>query len=110
MDANGLLLDEEGYPTEATLDEIRTAAPLAALQLAERAWSSYGWASRQLSEPERLVVSRNHCDGEFIRFATGGWSGNESIISALTDNLMVSALCWQLSARGGLHIYEVPPR
>src|SRR5262245_55643391 len=103
-----MLLDADGYPTEDALDAIRIAPPREALELAERAWSSYGWVSRQLSEPERLVATRHGCDGEYIRFATGGWSGNESIISALTDNLMCAALCWQLSARGGLHIYQVP--
>lgn len=42
----------------------------------------------------------------FLRFATGGWSGNEDMMHALTENYPVMA-CWRLSARGGLHIFEV---
>ncbi len=42
-----------------------------------------------------------------LRLATGGWSGNESIIQALNENYMFGMVCWQLSKRGGLHIYKL---
>jgi hypothetical protein len=43
-----------------------------------------------------------------LRLATGGWSGNESILAALDKNVMFGMLCWQMSKRGGLHIYKIP--
>jgi hypothetical protein len=100
-------LTDGDYPTEETLDRIRTTPPRDALALAERAWHYDGWATRELDAHERALV---HADpGEaFLRFATGGWSGNESLIDALEANLLVRALCWRLSSRGGLHIYEIP--
>ncbi len=45
---------------------------------------------------------------ERIRIATGGWSGNESIIAALGNNPIIGVFYWQLSARGGLEIYIIP--
>ena len=42
-----------------------------------------------------------------LRLATAGWSGNESIIAALSKNRMWDLMCWQSSHRGGLHIYHV---
>lgn len=102
-------LTDGDYPTEDTLDAIEKASPREALELAERAWHWDDWVTRTLKDHERLLMSAGATDDtEFIRFATGGWSGNESIISALNKNLMVRAVCWQLSARGGLHIYELP--
>lgn len=101
-------LTDGDYPTEETLTAIEKAAPHEALELAERAWHWDGWATRTLKDHERLMMSAG-CDDdtEFIRFATGGWSGNESIINSLNTNWKVRAMCWQLSARGGLHIYEL---
>ena len=42
------------------------------------------------------------------RIATGGWSGNESIIDALSENVVFWMICWRLSQRGGLYIFELP--
>ena len=100
-------LTEDGYPTDEALERIRVAEPREALELAERAWHWDGWATRELKPAERDIVSGDGSK-QFIRFATGGWSGNESIISALDANWVVTMLCWQMSARGGLHIYELP--
>ncbi len=44
-----------------------------------------------------------------LRLATGGWSGNEDIIRALDKNFMFGQVCWQMSKRGGLHIYKFKP-
>ena len=43
-----------------------------------------------------------------LRLATGGWSGNEDILKALDKNFMFGMTCWEMSKRGGLHIYKVP--
>lgn len=46
-------------------------------------------------------------DGEW-RLATGGWSGNESIIDAMQSNFMFWSMCWQMSRRGGLFFFKLP--
>ena len=38
-------------------------------------------------------------------FITGGWSGNEDIISALKANTMFWMMMWQSSDRGGKHVF-----
>lgn len=43
---------------------------------------------------------------KFWKFATGGWSGNEEIITAIEQNYFFMAVCWYLSKRGGLYWFE----
>ncbi len=46
--------------------------------------------------------------GRRWRFATGGWSGNESLQGAMMGNRMARALAWKMSRKGGLTVWEVP--
>lgn len=46
--------------------------------------------------------------GRNYGIASGGWSGNEEIISAMQDNLIFWTLCWQGSERGGHYKFELP--
>lgn len=39
--------------------------------------------------------------------STGGWSGNEELISALRQNVMAWSLCWVQERRGGHYIFEI---
>lgn len=37
---------------------------------------------------------------------TGGWSGNEEIIDALSKNFIFWSMCWQKSTRGGNYYFK----
>jgi len=45
---------------------------------------------------------------KWIKFATGGWSGNEEIIGAMRANYGLWSLYWESSHRGGLHVFHAP--
>jgi hypothetical protein len=103
--------DADGYPTEETLDIISTwdiqniTKDVEELLLyVKRAWRY----------PEYFTTSkkrfRRFKGGSLIRryfVSTGGWSGNESLISALVQNHVFWLLSWQQSERGGHYIFEV---
>ena len=44
----------------------------------------------------------------FLNLATGGWSANEAIASALRDNRAFWAVYWDSSHRGGLDVLRMP--
>jgi hypothetical protein len=84
-------MDDDGYPTDATLDAIRDwpqTDHAGLLAFVREAWRNPEWGWR---EDE---------DGT-LRLSTGGWSGNESIIDALGANTMFWMFWWQSSRRGG---------
>lgn len=57
--------------------------------------------------PEFATITKKPDGTLVLTLITGGWSGNESIILALGKN-MFSVNFWELSQRGGLHVYEIP--
>lgn len=105
--------DADGYPTDDTLEAIEkwSYQDLAGcLDFCRAAWHwGEDWANENVSPAEREVLMADEGD-RFARFATGGWSGNESIMSALKGNHMIRALAWRFSSRGGLHIFQYPNR
>jgi hypothetical protein len=104
--------DKHGYPTEATLHRIETwpisgtEDMIALLGFVRVAWRYEDWGFRvakRWRRPSKGMAPR-------LRYAisTGGWSGNEDIISALQGNGMFWGLTWRSSRRGGHYAFEVP--
>lgn len=95
--------DADGYPTEETLMAIR-AWPKdwqALLEYVQEAWQY----------DDRITYSESTEEfhpGFFWYLSTGGWSGNEDIISALQANTLFWVSCWWSSRRGGHFEFIVP--
>lgn len=98
------------YPTEEELARVTAEAdPTRALDLVAELWSSFGSVSRVLTAHEGYLV--HAAPGlQHLRLATGGWSGNESLIDALRTNRIVWLFTWRLSACGGLFIFRYPEK
>ena len=89
---------EDNYPEEDELEKIKTwpheNGYTGLLDYCISIWTFSGWAEKKRA-------------GKY-RFATGGWSGNESIIEALTENHIFWMSCWESSHRGGLYWFVLP--
>jgi hypothetical protein len=103
--------DADGYPTEETLERIRTwptatlADMAAAMDFAGLAWSYPDlWkCDPDFRDPKWPSFPRRR-----YVFSTGGWSGNESIVGAIEANQMlqmIGAWSWR---RGGHYEYRFP--
>ena len=92
----------EQWPVQGlAIDSLRSC-----LDFVIDSWDNhYGSVSRTLSSTELSMVHAQKGE-KFIRFATGGWSGNEALINALRLNWMAHGLAWVATVRGGLHIYR----
>lgn len=89
-----LELNGDGYPTEATLQNIKSWPVEKAPELFDglsKIWryNNYVWKV-----------------GQSWHLATGGWSGNEEIIDALRENVAIWSLYWLSSNRGGRHVFD----
>lgn len=94
---NAPAFDEHGYPTEATEEAIAKWPfddPPGFLAYVNIAWNHH--------------YGRIWQDGNILKLATGGWSGNESIISAMQNNIVLWSMLWQSSHRGGLTALRLP--
>jgi hypothetical protein len=94
-------MSDQEYPTEEDLKKIREWTyedgheELAQFVCNIWHWPEFGatfrdWAKDDFDTPYRE-----------LRLATGGLSGNASIVCALYDNVMFRMLCWYSSHRGG---------
>lgn len=100
--------DADGYPTDETLEIVQTWSITtlddceALLLYVQRAWRYPTYFTRHARRIREWKV------GSLKRkwsVSTGGWSGNESLISALEANYIFMALCWRSSRRGGHYEY-----
>jgi hypothetical protein len=85
------------YPTEKELDIIRQfpidkVGSMALAQLVVELWHWEDYAK---------------LNGRRLELHTGGWSGNEDIISALQDNFLFWNLCWEKTTRGGHYHFKI---
>lgn len=90
--------DQDGYPTEAELDRIRTWPPSAgwreAFAFIRTCWWAADWGFSE--------------QGDAYSLSTGGWSGNEEIITAMMANKLLWTVCWSSVRRGGHYVFQIP--
>jgi len=86
-----------GYPAEECLGAIETWAfnerPLEEFLTYIKAMWIY---------PDRWEQTE-----EKLTLSTGGWSGNESLITAMENNRVFWMMCWEESRRGGHYIFDL---
>jgi len=83
------MLDRDGYPTDETLARVRTWDAMDCDGLFEFLQSI--WYA-----PTYIYRGR-----KYWHVSTAGWSGNEDLMQALSENHVFWALWWQESKRGG---------
>ena len=94
--------DSDGYPTEETLQFIeKSQNPRVLVPFVVAAW--YWPELAKLDDKSEVFPTT-------LELHTGGWSGNEMIISALerSDSLFWT-FYWQKSERGGHYYFKLPP-
>lgn len=91
------VFDKDGYPTEETLQFIENYQDAYNMeQLIKFIINAWHWLDYVKWEPPLLELH------------TGGWSGNEMIISALEkSNSLFWSFYWQKSERGGHYYFNV---
>ena len=90
-------MSDNRYPADEELERIANWPVndwLPLMAFARSIWWMPDWGWRETADPKKLGVT-HYC------LATGGWSGNESIIEALQANFMFWGCCWLESLRGG---------
>jgi uncharacterized phage protein (TIGR01671 family) len=106
-----LYLDQDGYPTDLALTLIEEANPFEKnphdlMDFVKDLWqyTDWGWSEkkRKMYNGKKAIL---YC------ISTGGWSGNESIISALKNNgNFFWTLYWQSSRVGGHYKFLIPKK
>ena len=99
-EGGGEMMDKDGYPEDSELDKIEK-------------WDINSWESL-FSLIEYIKDRWKYANVGFfdmkgktsfqLRLSTAGWSGNESIMRALQENLVFWMIGWIKSERGG-HYY-----
>lgn len=101
--------DADGYPTEETLQRIEawTIETFrdfeAVMDFVGRAWRYEAWTKESQWKGEGELFPKLR-----YVFSTYGWSGNESLVTALESNTMVQAIGAWSWRRGGHYEYRFP--
>lgn len=100
------MVDDDGYPTESALTIIELwdiGDKKSWFDFIRGLWYMADWGWREdVADPEY----DNGKEVYVYEISTGGWSGNESLISAMKKNWMLWATTWVQSRRGGHYIFE----
>lgn len=89
------------YPDEQVLEHMRNYDLLRGdmgqfLELIRENWWSADWGYKLTGK--RVLRLELH---------TGGWSGNEEVISALQRNFIFWAMCWRKTEAGGHYYFRI---
>jgi len=111
-------MDKNGYPDDNELEFIenynciiKPIKPLISFIKERWKFKDFFGISERTEEFEVYDVSTKNKfrpTYKVLEVSTGGWSGNESIITALRENKYFWAFFWVESRRGGHYIFEVP--
>lgn len=98
-------LDEDGYPTDGALDLIAAwdyNDPRGWFDFIHSIWhlASWGWSEKDSTDRSNRPI-------RLYEISTAGWSGNESIITAMQDNHILWCTTWYKSVRGGHYTFEL---
>ena len=97
------MLDKDNYPDEKDLKEIERwdiikQGVRGLLVLVEE---NTNWPDWAFSIKGKRVLR--------FEFHTGGWSGNEDVISALQRNILFFPMFWRKSEAGGHYYFKIKP-
>jgi len=101
--------DEDGYPSDETLRDIsywytfNGYTPKEFLQFCEGAFNTHYGSWKIVENYNNDLLKDKPFDA--LRIATGGWSGNESVIQQMEKTIFWS-ICWRASVSGGLYILD----
>jgi hypothetical protein len=99
------LIDQDGYPTAVALEILDNfvGSPRQMIEYIASIW----WPSG--AKFDQITVVKNYRDEDEYEWyiATGGWSGNEEIITHLEDTFFWSRF-WEMSRRGGGFSFRIP--
>lgn len=93
--------DECGYPSDDTLDCVSKLSPLEhdAWEIVDYILSIWIWGE---------MMAKIDKDKGCFQISTGGWSGNEDIITALQKSLFWMCY-WRQTRCGGHYWFEIKP-
>lgn len=89
------------YPDEKLLEQIETWNGKNTQEMIE--WIDQAWNHNYGDMNLESITTGVYR----IELITGGWSGNEDVMSAIYKNRLFDSMYWQRSERGGKYVYEV---
>lgn len=102
-------LDDTGYPTEEFLDYVKNdncKDIMEFLKAIESAWAYADWGFK-LSKVYKYKGWQGRRQ-RTLQLHTAGWSGNESIIEALSSNFIFWSMYWWKTYKGGHYYFQIP--
>lgn len=85
-------MDDDGYPTQDTLDRLASWDP-----------ADFEGLARFLVDLW-IYDDAIELEGDGLRLSTGGWSGHEDVLGAVNRKWWF--FHWQSSERGGHHVFR----